>query len=88
MLFKIFGKVQKLCENFCQTKWPQAVLSGGSSLLRPYRNMTNMEERVQYPKCAFDSYRICISLGSEPTKNGKYKRLTEKLRVIGRKTKD
>ena len=52
-------KITKLCENYCQTKWSQAVLSGGSSHLRPYRNTTSMDERVQYPKyaCAYDFYR-------------------------------
>ena len=88
MLFKIFLKNTKLCENYCQTQWSKTVLSGGSSPLQPYRNTTVMGERVQYPKCAYDSYGICIGLTSETARNGQYKRLTEKMRVVGRKTED
>ena len=80
-------KSTKLCENYCQAQCFQAVLSGGSSPLRPYRNTTSMAERVQYPKCAYDLYHICIGLGSEAARNGQYKRLTEKMRVMSRKTK-
>ena len=81
-------KSTKLCENYCQTQWSQAALSGGSSPLRPYRNTTGMDEIVQYPKCEYDSYRIFIGLGNETARNGQYKRLTEKMRGMGRKTKD
>ena len=36
----------------------------------------------------YDLYRICIGIGSETAGNGQYKRLTEKMRVMGKtKTK-
>ena len=73
MLFKIFGKVHNCAKTIVRPNGSKQSLVAGH---HPY-NPTEARQvltRVQYSKCAYDSYRICIGLGSETAGNRQYKR--------------
>ena len=84
MIFRIFGKAQNCAKTIVIPNGPKLSLSAGHHPYYP-TGTRQVWTRVQYPKCAYDSYRICIGLWSETARNGQYKRLTEKMRVMGRK---
>ena len=88
MLFKIFGKVQNYAKSTVRPNGPkQARVAGHHPMTLQKHDKYGRESSLQYPKCAYDLYHIRIGLGSETARNGQYKRLTEKMRVMGRKNK-
>ena len=85
MLFKIFGKVQNYAKTIVRPNGPKQSWVAGHQPVRPYRNTTSMDERVQYPKCAYDLYRICIGLREWDGKEWEVQKINRENESYGQK---